>query len=565
MIGELQAANAALQAECSQLRSQLAEQQAETHQLRAECAELQGVADEQLENIAELQRSVALLERSLFGRRRERFDNPDQLLLFQAVELEQAQPPADGKQPAPGEKPEPKPRAKRGRRRRVFPDSLPRRRIEHPLDPAQIPPGQENGRRFFKLVLTQVESTPAQLYVAEHYVECIATDNDDATASRVVTASRPPRLLKSFAAPSLLADLAVWRFADHLPYYRLEETLLRSGLEIDRATQCRWLINLAEGISPLVQRMRWWALRSKVLQADETSVRQLQPGLGPSRTSYLWAVLGDAGHPYTTFHFTEDRSRAGPDQFFAGFTGQLVVDAYVCYELMGAESLGRIELCGCLVHARRKFEALHKLGETEDTRTALQYFSELFDLEDQLRDLDDASRLAARQLHARPLMDRFKSWLDGRLPSLRPKHPLRLAILYMTKRWEVFTRFLESGAVPVHNNASEQAVKSPVIGKKNWMFFGSSAGGEAAAVWFTLTTTCRRLWIDPSQYLRAVIETLPRLDPASPEQLDELLPDRWLASRPEARLDFRLIESRQAAARRKLRRAARRRPVTADQ
>ena len=168
--------------------------------------------------------------------------------------------------------------------------------------------------------------------------------------------------------------------------------------------------------------------------------------------------------------------------------------------------------------------------------------------------------------------------MDQQLATLRPRHDLRRAINYMTTRWECFERFLDSGDIPFDNNASEQAVKNPVIGKKNWLFFGSPAGGQAAAIFYTLTATCRRLKIDPYAYLKDVFERLPVLmqnsfDPdtlsdlvvssdldarsnlKSLASLTPLLPDHWLAEHPESQLQIRTTEANTKS-------AARRPPLT---
>ncbi len=84
--------------------------------------------------------------------------------------------------------------------------------------------------------------------------------------------------------------------------------------------------------------MRSPVLDSSVVQADETLVHCLQPGTGLASTAYLWAILGVRRHPYTTFSFTEDRTSAGPDQFYVHFQGILFSDAYICYELPSADS-----------------------------------------------------------------------------------------------------------------------------------------------------------------------------------------------------------------------------------
>jgi transposase len=553
-IRELQQANAKLRADNATLQATI-EQQQQT-------------IDEQQSVLEDLQRDFNLLKRSLFGHRRERFEDPDQGMLFDFAVLGEEETTAASNSPA--EEPdspdsEQRKKNRRGRQRRVIPETLQRERRERKLDDDEIP-AELRGRklrRFFTKAGEWIEMQPPKLIVIEEYVETVAIDNEDQTATEMITASRQPRILSSLAGPSLLAGIAVQHFADHQPYYRLEEILRRGGLTFNRATQCRWMIDLAGALSPLVGLMRRRVLASPLVQADETPVMLLQPGAGQAKTSYLWAVLGDASAPYTTFYFTEDRSRAGPAQWFADYAGYLVSDAYIVYELLGEESLGRIQLAACHVHARRKFESLHVLGPTHATSKALGYFQRLLDLEDQYRDLSDDDRLRQRDLRSRPLLEEMKAWFDEQLTVLRPRHALRGAIEYMTKRWDCFTRFLQSGSVPMHNNDSEQAVKNPVMGKKNWLFFGSPRGGEAGSVMFTLTATCRRLKIDPHAFLTDVCERLPLLDVTDEASLSSLLPDVWLASHPESRLEMRVEESESKRSRQRDRRRQRRQALGA--
>jgi transposase len=558
-------------AEC---HARLAEQQSLIDSQQATIEQQQTTIDDQQALLQTLQRDIALMKRTLFGQRRERFEDPRQGLLFDSAaigELEQGDNLGQDKDvnqnssdsDTSDEDEGKSSSGRRGRVRRVIPEGLARTQRIHKLDDAEIPDDLqgEDIRRFLKKVGEYVEWEPPRLIVVEEYVEMLATDNGDATATTMVSALRPPRIIISFAGPSLLAGLAVQHFADHLPYYRLEEILNRSRLEIDRSTQCRWMIRLAEQLTPLTDLMRSLALQSLVVLADETPVKMLVPGLGKTKTTYLWAVLGGEQHPYTTFSFTENRSRAGPAEFFADFSGILLSDAYTGYEFLAPHTHGRIRLAGCHAHARRKFEELHALGPTKSTATALGYFQRLFAIEEELRGLSDEERHEQRQLRSRPLLAEFKAWLDKQLETLRPKHDLRGAISYMTTRWECFERFLESGAVPLDNNASEQAVKNPVMGKKAWLFFGSPAGGNAAAVFFTLTATCRRLKIDPYAYLKDVFERLPQCDPEDPASLTPLLPDHWLAAHPESQIQIRVTQSNEKAARKRASRTRRRKAL----
>jgi len=539
---------------------------------------------EQLEEmIGTLQRDLALLKRSMFGHRRERFDDPGQGTLFDmtVVDLESGRTQegnegsADASDPdqaslppaaSPGsDDDDSDKRKRRGRQRRVWPEGLiHEKQVRRLPEDEATEQARAEGRCFEKYVGMTFEIRRQELVAIDEYVEVIAVDNADGTETKMLAASPRPRIITCFAGPSLLAALAVHRFADHLPYYRLEEILQRSGLTIDRATQSRWMQRLGLAASPLVDLMRQLALVDDVAQADETPVPKLEPGLRRTSTSYLWAVLGIVRYPYTTYYYTSDRSRAGPDEIFADFSGTLVSDAYICYERLNQATQGRIRMACCHVHARRKFEELHKLGATEATSTALGYFHRLFAIEDQLRPLSAEERHYYRQLHARPVMEQFKTWLDEKLLTLRPKDSLRGAINYMTCRWESFTRFLESGLIPMDNNDSEQAVKSPVMGKKAWLFFGNDNGGKTAATFYTLTATCRRLYIDPLAYLTDVFERLPLIDASSVPALEPLLPDRWLEAHPEARLIEREAEAEQRAARTRRNRVHRRQAMAAQ-
>lgn len=90
--------------------------------------------------------------------------------------------------------------------------------------------------------------------------------------------------------------------------------------------------------------------------------------------------------------------------------------------------------------------------------------------------------------------------------------------------------------------------------RKAWLFLGSPSGGETAAIFYTLTATCRRLHIDPLAYLSDLFTRWPTCDPTDESSLAAFLPDRWLAAHPEAKLPMREEESQQKAAKKRARR-----------
>lgn len=531
----------------------------------ARMAHLEALLAEHKRTIADHEQTIknlaadnALLKRSLFGPRRERFtDNPSQLLLFDAETLEAAsqplnEPEAEGESPDEGK--QKKKRTSKGRRPRVFPDFLPREEVRFRLDEDEIPEEMRdnpNARRFFKKVNEQLELVPMQLKVVEQYQEVIALDQPDETTA-MVSAKRPTPLVQSFVGPSVWAYLTVCRFADHLPYYRIEDILGRSGFRIDRSTQWRWMRGLAEGVTPLVELMWQRALRSECLMVDETPVKEL--AAGGTLTGYLWTAVGDVNHPYDCFTYTSDRRSIGPETFLSGYQGYLLSDAYVGYERIGRLWPGVLK-ASCWVHGRRKFDECHHLGATDQTRTALAYIRQLFDIEDMYRESSPEQRLAARQARSKPIVEAFHEWLSEERSRQLPKSKLRGAINYMLNRWDSFTRFLESGAVPMSSNFAEQSLKYPILGRKAWLFVGNPEAGETAAKLFTLTKTCTRHRIDPFAYLQDVYARLPTI---SPGDLPTLLPDHWIQEHPEHIVQARVQEALDRARRTRERRAARR-------
>ena len=181
-------------------------------------AHLEALLAEHKETIADQQQTIknlsadnALLKRSLFGPRRERFTDPAQGVLFDAATLEAAAQPPSG-QPAEGEPSEPneekkKKRTSKGRQPRVFPEFLPREEEKIPLDEGEIPDQMRNhpkARRFFKKIGERLEMVPMQLKVVERYQDVIALDQPDET-TRVVSANLPASLSQSVVGPSVWA------------------------------------------------------------------------------------------------------------------------------------------------------------------------------------------------------------------------------------------------------------------------------------------------------------------------------------------------------------------------
>ena len=131
-----------------------------------------------------------------------------------------------------------------------------------------------------------------------------------------------------------------------------------------------------------------------------------------------------------------------------------------------------------------------------------------------------------RQAEARPLLDRFWSWCDECRRESLPKSALGLAIQYALNLRPALERHIEDGALDIDNNACDRSLRGIAIGRRNWLFTGSEAGGTAAAAMFTLIGIANLNGVDPYAYLRDIFTRLP----TTPlNQLDQFLPDRWAA------------------------------------
>jgi transposase len=479
-----------------------------------------------------LQHQLEQLLRQRYGPKSERID-PAQLWLFAQEILAQAEPaPAPASVPEPAPTPAPSAPKKQGHGRRPLPASLPRKTVLHDVPPEQrtCPDCGSQRTCIGQDVREQLEFIPASLVVLEHIRPKYACR---ACEAHVVIAERLPEPIdKGLPGPGLLAYVAVSKYADHLPLYRLEGIFRRSGVELSRSTMCDWMAVAAELLEPIVKRMLRLILSSKVAQNDDTTVPvQDHDGKG-IKTGRLWVTIGDHDHRYTVYTYTPDRSAAGPREIFQDFKGYLQADAYSAYD--GLYTSGEIVEVGCMMHARRKFYEA-RTSDPQRSHQALAWISLLYDVERDVkeRETDDyeafvALRHQVRGERSRPIFDKFHAWLEAEQPKVLPKSAIAEAIQYALNHWEALERPLEAGFLELDNGACERAFKPVAIGRKNWLFAGSDKGGQTAAVLMSLCTTCKDLGIDPQAYLRDVLD---RISTHPAKRIDELLPDRWRESR----------------------------------
>ena len=201
----------------------------------------------------------------------------------------------------------------------------------------------------------------------------------------------------------------------------------------------------------------------------------------------------------------------------ASFTGWLHADGYSgfgrLYEVRDARSTDRAPLHGaprvaevaCWSHARRGFFDVHASNGSPIAKEALDRIGALFDIEHTIAGHAPDLRKSVRQRTARPRIDDLATWLDAQLDLIPKKSELAGAIRYARSRWEALTRYLDDGRLEISNNAAENAIRPLALGRKNWLFAGSDAGGERAAIFYTLIRTAKLNALEPEAYLREVL------------------------------------------------------------
>jgi len=220
--------------------------------------------------------------------------------------------------------------------------------------------------------------------------------------------------------------------------------------------------------------------------------------------------------------YSPDRKGEHPQQHLTSFRGTLQADAYGGWGKL-YES-GRIREAACWAHARRPFWDLHlSLGRAPGTvaEQALQRIAALYKIEADIRGQVPEERRQQRQARAGPLLKELHAWLSAMLGRVSAKSELAAAIGYSLTRWQALTRYLQDGRVEIDNNAAERALRGVSLGRKNYLFMGSDAGGERAAAIYSLVETAKLNGLDPEGYLR---EVLGRIADHPINRIDELLP-----------------------------------------
>lgn len=409
------------------------------------------------------------------------------------------------------------------------------RRVDNPIvvpESERACPKCGKARKCIAHETTEViDLVPAEVIVRRDQREVLACEDCEA---EMVRAPMGDKVVSGGAYGSqLVADLIVGKYRDSLPLNRQGQILERLGLSMpssSMADQITWGTDL---LRPMWGYLKMGVLSARVMHLDGTSlpVRDRESPAGII-TGSLWGYVGDKNLAVYLYTSTGKKvgqrpGEIGPEEFLAMRRGYVVADAAGIFDASFADGV-RIE-CGCNMHSRRYWV---KALEAGDVRAAvpLKAYQALYDVEDAMRDAADERRLEERQRRSKPVYDQLLAWCDTYQPVEPPSSLLAKAIQYQTNHRVAFTRFLDDGAIPIDNGIVERLHRRPAVGRRNYLFAGSHAGAERAAIAYSVLGTCLLEDVNPIAFLADVLPRLAR-GVVIARDIPAMLPAAWKKAR----------------------------------
>ena len=414
--------------------------------------------------------------------------------------------------------------------RRALPARLPRERVVQPAASA-CPCCGGHLRKLGEDITETLEHVPAQWKVIQHVRETFSCRS----CEKITQAPAPSHpIARGRAGPQLLAHVLFSKYRAHLPLNRQSDMYAAEGIDLDVSTLADWVGACAATLKPLVDEIEKHVLAAERLHIDDTTVPVMAKNA--CTTGRLWtyvrddAPFGGSAAPAALFYYSPDRGGTHPEKHLATYSGIVQADAYSGYNGLYIEGRkpGLITEASCWAHGRRKFYELADLQRAPVAIEAVRRIDALFAIEREINGQPPDQRRAVRQERSKPLVDDLEKWLREERQKLSSKSPVAKAIAYSLRRWTAFTRFLDDGRICLSNNAAERAVRGIAVGRRNWTFCGSDAGGQRAAAIYTLIETCKLNGVDARAWLADV---LARLADHSARRISELLPWNWQAAR----------------------------------
>jgi hypothetical protein len=326
-----------------------------------------------------------------------------------------------------------------------------------------------------------------------------------------------------------MAHILCSKYGYHLPLYRQSQMFENQGIDLSGSLMAGWVGKCTKLLERLSDAIRDHVFEAQAIFMDDTTVKLLQKGKGKgknkTKTARLWVYARDekpwasAAPPAVWYQFSTSRSAEHPNRHLATYEGFAHADAYAGYN--DAYRTGRVKEMACMAHVRRDFFALWESVKLPVAGEAVLRIKKLYDVETQARYQTASERVALRQEYALPIFDDLEVWLKDQQGQISGKTPLGKAIRYALARMPKARPYLDHGFLELDNNTAERAVRPVTLGRKNYLFMGSEAGGKSAAIAYTLIETAKMNKVNPEAWLAWVLE---RIQDHPANRMGDLMP-----------------------------------------
>jgi transposase len=324
----------------------------------------------------------------------------------------------------------------------------------------------------------------------------------------VETALGPDRALSgSRYSLAFAIKVVLDKWLDHIPLERQCRILARHGLVVTSQTLWDLANALARRLKLVDVALASHVLAQPVIGLDQTGWPRLDGS--DSKPWQMWCMTA----PGIVVHrIRDDKSAATFVDLVGSYTGTIVCDALSTHAAGAREGPG-ITLAGCWAHVFRKFEEAQP--DHPEAEKALAWIGALYDIDDRAGD-DAAQRAELRRTESAAVLAEMKPWLYELASNTAIS--IGKAAAYTLSNWDRLTRFIEDARVPLDNNATERAIRGPVVGRRNHLGSKSRRGTEVAATMYTVLETAKLHGIDPAAYLIAALHAADRGEALLPWQ-----------------------------------------------
>lgn len=456
-----------------------------------------------------LREQLTSLKRAQFGKKSERWESAEQLL-FNEVELESQKPDAEEESTGSDGVEVPAHKRKRGHRRSL-PEDLAREVEKIELPPDQLFDIDGNPLKIIGWEVSEkLKYEPAKMSVLEIHRAKYGVESGDYAK----TAPQAPSIVpKGLATPELLSAIAISKYADGLPLYRIEGIFKRLGVDLPRTTMARWMVAVAEGLTPIWNVLSDQWHESFYVACDETEVQVLKEN-GRKAEDKSWMIV--RATPFgprkiVLFDYSTSRSQDTMLELMEGYQGYLQTDALNVYDKIARKE--GVTALGCNMHARRRFESATvdgaKPGKSAGAE-GLKFYKDLYDIEDEIREKPPDERFKVREERSRPIFEKMKEWAGVNRPKFPIKSKIGSAFNYFLNEYDNLVGYLRDGRLEMDNGFTERAIRKFAIGRNNWMFSDTVAGAKASAILYSLVVTAKVNGVNPYTAMVRLIAEAPK-------------------------------------------------------